>query len=449
MNAQQARRALDYLVGFNLSPLLWKKIRRGLSAGPRAEPGAAPHRRARARDREVQDARSTGRSISTAHKDKRRLHRQAHPFQAARSSTSSRSATPSARPRSARFLEEHGKGTAKVKEVETKSKLRSPAAPFTTSTLQQEAVRKLGFSTDRAMKVAQSLYEGVTVGQGRDRPHHLHAHRLGHALQGSDDRDARLHHQELRRRTTCRRRRSMYRSKSKNAQEAHEAIRPDVDRAHARSVVAVPERRAAQALRDDLEARDRLADDAGASSTPSRWTSPSGGAGNVFRATGQTMVFPGFYAVYHEDQDDAVEEEDKRLPAVRDGRRGEDRQALRRAALHPAAAALLRGEPGEGARAVRHRPAVDLRLDHLDAAEPRVRDARQEALHAHRRGPRREQVPHRALRPLGRLRVHRQAGGRARRHLQRQGGVGAGAASGSGRISPRRSARRSRCRART
>src|SRR5436853_631675 len=64
-----------------------------------------------------------------------------------------------------RFLDTHAKGAARVREVEKKRKLRSPAAPFTTSTLQQEAVRKLGFSTDRAMKVAQSLYEGVAVGK--------------------------------------------------------------------------------------------------------------------------------------------------------------------------------------------------------------------------------------------------------------------------------------------
>ncbi len=64
-----------------------------------------------------------------------------------------------------KFLDAHGQGRARVRDIEKKRKLRSAAAPFTTSTLQQEAVRKLGFSTDRAMKVAQSLYEGVAVGK--------------------------------------------------------------------------------------------------------------------------------------------------------------------------------------------------------------------------------------------------------------------------------------------
>ena len=164
VNAQQARRALDYLVGFNLSPLLWKKIRRGLSAGRVQSPAL---RLIVERELEIETFKTQ--EYWTIHfdseKDKHRLHRAGSPTSRARSSTSSRSATPSARRRSARFLDEHGKGAAKVIEVESKSKLRSPAAPFTTSTLQQEAVRKLGFSTDRAMKVAQSLYEGVAVGK--------------------------------------------------------------------------------------------------------------------------------------------------------------------------------------------------------------------------------------------------------------------------------------------
>src|SRR6185436_323965 len=113
VNAQQARRALDYLVGFNLSPLLWKKIRRGLSAGRVQSPAL---RLIVERELEIEKFRTQ--EYWTLHFDS-------------------------------------------VKEVERKSKTRSPAAAFTTSTLQQEAVRKLGFSTDRAMKVAQSLYEGV------------------------------------------------------------------------------------------------------------------------------------------------------------------------------------------------------------------------------------------------------------------------------------------------
>ena len=215
----------------------------------------------------------------------------------------------------------------------------------------------------------------------------------------------------------------VYRSSAKNAQEAHEAIRPT-------SIARTPEsvfpflndeqrklyemiwKRAIASPDDARQVRhrrgrlqrgrrgQRLPRDRPDDGLPRLLRGLPRGPGRRRRGGGQA-------------------------PAVlRDGRRGEDREALRRAALHPAAAALLGSEPGEGARAVRHRAAVDLRLDHLDAPEPRIRAARQEALHAHGRGPRREQVPHRALRPLGRLRVHRQARGRARRHLQRQGRVG-------------------------
>src|SRR5436309_1665324 len=127
VNAQQARRALDYLVGFNLSPLLWKKIRRGLSAGRVQSPALRLIVKGEKLDQFAIGHAGREAEIRT-------------------------------------FLEQHARGTARVHEVEKKRKLRSPAAPFTTSTLQQEAVRKLGFSTDRAMKVAQSLYEGVSVG---------------------------------------------------------------------------------------------------------------------------------------------------------------------------------------------------------------------------------------------------------------------------------------------
>src|SRR5207253_4008173 len=123
-----------------------------------------------------------------------------------------------------RFLETHGKGVAKVREVEKKRKLRSPAAPFTTSTLQQEAVRKLGFSTDRAMKVAQSLYEGVAVGKVVTG---LITYMRTDSVTLSKDAITEMRgyitknygHDFLPKAPVT------YRSSTKNAQEAHEAIR--------------------------------------------------------------------------------------------------------------------------------------------------------------------------------------------------------------------------------
>jgi DNA topoisomerase-1 len=250
-------------------------------------------------------------------------------------------------------------------EIERKRKLRSAAAPFTTSTLQQEAVRKLGFSTDRAMKVAQSLYEGVTVGKVVTG---LITYMRTDSVTLSNEAVAEMrgfitknYGAEYLPKAPV-----VYTSKSKNAQEAHEAIRPTSIARHAGIRRSLPDRRAAQALRDDLEARHRLANDTRQIRYRGRGLH-RGGAGNVFRATGQTMVFPGFYAVYHEDQDECGRRRGQAPARLRQGRYGEIEKALRRAALHPAAAALSEGEPGEGAGAIRHRAPFDVRLDHLDA----------------------------------------------------------------------------------
>src|SRR5882672_8878837 len=143
VNAQQARRALDYLVGFNLSPLLWKKIRRGLSAGRVQSPAL---RLIVEREQEIE--RFKTQEYWTIHfdgeKDKigftaRLTHFKGEKLDQFAVGNAGRESE------IRRFLDEHGKGMAKVVEIERKSKTRSPAAPFTTSTLQQEAVRKLGF----------------------------------------------------------------------------------------------------------------------------------------------------------------------------------------------------------------------------------------------------------------------------------------------------------------
>ena len=164
VNAQQARRALDYLVGFNLSPLLWKKIRRGLSAGRVQSPAL---RLIVEREIEIENfkTREYWSDPLRRREGEDALHGQAHPLPGREARPVLRRQTPSANAQITGFLESHAKGVARVTEIEKKRKLRSPAPPFTTSTLQQEAVRKLGFSTDRAMKVAQSLYEGVSLGK--------------------------------------------------------------------------------------------------------------------------------------------------------------------------------------------------------------------------------------------------------------------------------------------
>ncbi len=315
VNAQQARRALDYLVGFNLSPLLWKKIRRGLSAGRVQSPALRL-----IVERELEIERFKSQEYWTMHFDaeKARI-----PFTAKLTHFKGEkldqfaigNAEREAEIR--RFLEEHAKGTAKVKEVEKKRKLRSPAAPFTTSTLQQEAVRKLGFSTDRAMKVAQSLYEGVTVGKVVTG---LITYMRTDSVTLSKEALA-----EMRGYITksygpdyLPKAAVEYRSSSKNAQEAHEAIRPT-------SILRTPESVAPYLNDEQRKLYEMIWKRAIASQmTPAKFDTVAvdftvGAPGNVFRATGQTLVFPGFLSVYHEDQDDAVEEEDKRLPPLEPG----------------------------------------------------------------------------------------------------------------------------------
>jgi DNA topoisomerase-1 len=310
VNAQQARRALDYLVGFNLSPLLWKKIRRGLSAGRVQSPAL---RLIVERELEIEKFRTQ--EYWTLHfdstKDKitftaRLTHLKGEKLDQFAIGNAERDAE------IRRLLETEGKGTAKVKDVEKKRKIRSPAAPFTTSTLQQEAVRKLGFSTDRAMKVAQSLYEGVNIGRtvtGLITYMRTDSVTLSkEALTEMRGYITKNYGPDYLPKAPV-----QYRASSKNAQEAHEAIRPT-------SIARTPESVAPYLNDEQRKLYEMIWKRAIASQmTPAQFDTVAVdfnvGAGNVFRATGQTMVFPGFFAVYHEDQDDAVEEEDKRLPA--------------------------------------------------------------------------------------------------------------------------------------
>jgi DNA topoisomerase-1 len=315
VNAQQARRALDYLVGFNLSPLLWKKIRRGLSAGRVQSPALRL-----IVEREMEIERFKSQEYWTMHFDSekdriafsaRLTHFKGEKLDQFAIGNADREAEIRT------FLEQNARGTARVQEVEKKRRLRSPAAPFTTSTLQQEAVRKLGFSTDRAMKVAQSLYEGVSVGKAVTG---LITYMRTDSVTLSKEAVA-----EMRGYITKNygadylpKAPNEYRANSKNAQEAHEAIRPT-------SIARTPDSVAPYLNDEQRKLYEMIWKRAIASQmTPAKFDTTAvdftvGGEGNLFRATGQTMVFAGFYAVYHEDEDDAIEEEDKRLPALEKG----------------------------------------------------------------------------------------------------------------------------------
>ena len=450
VNAQQARRALDYLVGFNLSPLLWKKIRRGLSAGRVQSPAL---RLIVERELEIENFKTQ--EYWTIHfdseKDKHRLHGAAHPLQGREARPVRDRQRASARPRSASFLEAARQGHGESRQrSRRRASLRSPAAPFTTSTLQQEAVRKLGFSTDRAMKVAQSLYEGVDVGKVVTG---LITYMRTDSVTLSKEarrRDARLHHEELRQPSTCpkapgrstaatpRTRRRRTRPSGRRPSRARpDSVAPYLNDEQRKLYEMIWKRAIASQMTPaqfDTVAVDFTRGRRGqhSSAPPARpWSSPASTP-----STTRTRTTP-------------IEEEDKRLPPLEKGdvvkiEKLYGEQHFTQPPPRYSEASLVKtleqygiGRPSTYASIIstlENREYVT-----LDKKRFKPTDV----------GPRGEQVPHRALRPLGRLRIHRQARGRARRHLQRQGRVGADAGESSGRTSPRRSRRRNRSRART
>jgi DNA topoisomerase-1 len=312
VNAQQARRALDHLVGFKLSPLLWKKIGPGLSAGRVQSPAL---RLIVEREQEIEKFQS--REYWTIHLDS---HKEKQKFGARLIQYRGDKVeqftivTDEQHRQVVADIEKTAKGTAKVVRVERKPKSRQPAAPFTTSTLQQEAVRKLGFTTKRAMGTAQHLYEGVDIG-GSTVGLITYMRTDSLALANEALLELRKYIQKKFDDDYLPRAPIQYRSKSKNAQEAHEAIRPT-------SVFRTPESirkylTSEQAALYEMIWKRTLA----CQMTPARYDTTTvdlagGRADTLFRATGQILVFPGFMAVYLEDADDAEQEEEARLPRL-------------------------------------------------------------------------------------------------------------------------------------
>jgi DNA topoisomerase-1 len=314
VNAQQARRALDYLVGFNLSPLLWRKIRPGLSAGRVQSPAL---RMIVERELEIEAFKSQ--EYWTVHLDSHKDHL---PFTAKLFQYQGKKLEQLSIGSQAEYDAIHAKLSdaklpPKVVRVEKKAKQRYAAAPFTTSTLQQEAVRKLGMTADRTMRTAQSLYEGVDIGgQTVGLISYMRTDSVSlakEAVQEIRDYIKNNFSSEYLPSTQ-----PTYKSKTKNAQESHEAIRPT-------SILRTPD-----SLRDHLTAdQARLYEmiwkrTLACQMAPARFDTVSvdirlGGDTTLFRANGQVLVFPGFIGVYMEDVDDATEEEGGKLPPLAEG----------------------------------------------------------------------------------------------------------------------------------
>jgi DNA topoisomerase-1 len=316
INAQQTRRALDYLVGFNLSPLLWKKVQRGLSAG-RVQSPALRLIVERELAIEAFDPKEYWTIEADVSKDKQNFLGRLNVYNNEKIKQFSITDTETASAARDALLKA-ANGKLNVNKVEKKERKRNPSAPFTTSTLQQEAARKLRFSAQRTMRTAQNLYEGIDIGGEtvglitymRTDSLHLADEAIDEIRSLIEQRFGKDNLPDEAR---------VFKNKSKNAQEAHEAIRPT-------SVRHIPED-----IKDKLNPdqfalyqliwKRTMACQMSHATLDTVSVELGCGDGNSFRASGSTIKFPGFMSVYMESSDDKKDDDstEKLLPELIEG----------------------------------------------------------------------------------------------------------------------------------
>jgi DNA topoisomerase-1 len=314
VNAQQARRALDHLVGFNLSPLLWKKIKTGLSAGRVQSPAL---RMIVEREREIEAFEP--REYWSVEAD---LLKGDSPFTANLVQLDGEkfrqfdidNETRAMAVRQA--LLEAAAGQLRADKVTRKERKRRPAPPFITSTLQQDAARKLRFSAQKTMRTAQQLYEGVAV-NGENQGLITYMRTDSVALSRDALADIRRQIGEQFGGEYCPEKPNFYKTKSKNAQEAHEAIRP--------TSAAMTPGRARKFLSEDQARLYELIwkRSLACQMSPARLDTVAVdfhcGEGSGFRANGSVITFPGFLAAYEVSVPEGEEEQESRLPDMQEG----------------------------------------------------------------------------------------------------------------------------------
>ena len=315
IDAQQARRALDYLVGFNLSPLLWKKIRRGLSAGRVQSPAL---RMIVEREEEIEKFKSREYWTIEAdlnHKKKDFLSKLTH-FETEKLKQFTITNEKQAKA-ATKKLEKAANGSLTVSKVAKKQRKRQPTAPFITSTLQQEAVRKLGFTAQKTMRVAQQLYEGIDIGEGAvGLITYMRTDSVSLAKEAVEE--IREYISEAHGKDYLPNKPNEYKTKSKNAQEAHEAVRPT-------SAYRVPKEIKDKLTNEQFKLYDLIWKRAVSSQMKHATIDTVAvdftcGEGNIFRANGSTVVDKGFMAVYKEGEDDAKKDDSqKMLPPLEEG----------------------------------------------------------------------------------------------------------------------------------
>lgn len=339
INAQQARRALDYLVGFNLSPLLWKKIRTGLSAGRVQSPAL---RMIVEREEEIEQFKS--REYWTIEADLKRSgmdftarlvrfdDKKVEQFTITERERAQQVAGILENNAAAQLSEVAGReepnagsaeyrGALIVSKVDRKQRKRHPAPPFITSTLQQEAVRKLGFTAQQTMRIAQQLYEGIDTGEGavglitymRTDSVSLAAEAVREMRSYIETKYGTGYLPEHARR---------FKTRAKNAQEAHEAIRPT-------SIFRVPQEIRPKLSWDqyrlyDLIWKRALASQMAHAVIDTVAVDFTCGPGALMRANGATVVEKGFTVLYTEGKDDQKQAQpgeaaDGKLPPMKAG----------------------------------------------------------------------------------------------------------------------------------
>jgi DNA topoisomerase I len=304
VNAQQARRALDYLVGFNLSPLLWKKIRRGLSAG-RVQSPALRLIVEREEEREQFVSQEYWRIIALCQYDKVSFEARLTHFQQEKLQQFTVNEAGHAH-RLRDSLLKQAQGILVVDSIEKKQRKRKPPAPFITSTLQQEAARKLGFTARKTMIIAQQLYEGIDIGSGTmGLITYMRTDSVSLASEAVEE--IRSFIGQRYGSDNCPKSPRIFKTKSKNAQEAHEAIRPTV-------ILSTPELVQQSLTADQLKLysliwKRTIACQMAEALVDTLAVDLNCGEGNIFRVTGSTITFPGFLAVYEEGRDDLQDDE--------------------------------------------------------------------------------------------------------------------------------------------
>ncbi|WP_296148141.1 type I DNA topoisomerase [uncultured Flavobacterium sp.] len=288
VNAQQARRVLDRLVGYELSPVLWRKIKGGLSAG-RVQ--SVSVRLIVEREREIQNFNAVASYSVVAE----------FANEAGKTFKAKLPKNFNTKKEAEDFLNKNIGSIYKVADLETKPTKKSPAAPFTTSTLQQEAARKLYLPVGITMQLAQRLYEAGLITYMRTDSVNLSAD----AMNAAEAEIIKSYGKEFSKPRT-------FTTKSKGAQEAHEAIRPtdmsrhtvNIDRDQARLYDLIWKRTLASQMSDAQLERTNVKIEANNHS-------------ELFSATGEVLLFEGFLKVYLEGHDDEDEEQEGMLPAMK------------------------------------------------------------------------------------------------------------------------------------